>query len=75
MYITVNRKVIAVDEERSPEERRRIASIMRANDKRQKAIENDKKRRGYCLDCHILLTVYGKCSKCGTVWSFHKTQH
>lgn len=75
MYITVNRKTIWVDEERPVEERKRIARIIQRQDKKLREIDAEKKRRGYCLTCHILLTQYGKCSKCGAIWKFHQTQH
>lgn len=75
MFITIDRKTIRIDEERPVEERKRIRNIVKREDARLKAIEEDKKRRRYCPDCHTLLTVYHKCSNCGIVWNFHKTQH
>lgn len=75
MFITVDRKVIRIDEERSEEELKRIRNAMRAQESRLRKIEADKKSRGYCLDCHILLPITGKCSRCGAVWKFHKAHH
>ena len=75
MYITIDRKVIHVDEERTDEERKRIRNILRAQERKLRELEADKKRRGYCPDCHLLLTISGKCSKCQTTWNFYKTQH
>ena len=75
MYITIDRKVIRVEEERPEEELRRIRNMIRAQERKLLKIEADKKNRGYCLDCNVLLTITGKCSRCGTVWKFHKTHH
>ena len=72
MYITIDRKVIRVEDDSTEIERKeRARKSMRAQDLRLKTIEADKKRRGYCLNCHVLLTIHGKCGKCGTIWKFH----
>lgn len=75
MYITVDKKVISIDEERTEEEIKRLRRFLRAQEKKLKEIEADKKRRGYCPDCHILLTIHHRCSKCGIIWNFYKTHH
>jgi uncharacterized metal-binding protein YceD (DUF177 family) len=75
MYITIDRKVITIDENRTDDELKRIRNAIRAQERKLRQIEADKMRRGFCPDCHVLLTVSGKCSKCQSVWRFHKTHH
>ena len=75
MFITIDRKVVRVEDDSEEKLRKiRASKIMRAQDRRQKEIDAEKRRRGYCIDCHILLTQSGKCSNCGTVWKFHNAR-
>lgn len=72
MYITIDRKTIRVDDDSTEIERKeRARKSWWAQEMKLRAIEADKKRRGYCLTCNILLPLSGKCSKCGTIWKFH----
>lgn len=76
MYITIDRKVIHLeDEKRSEDELRKARNAIRMMEAKLAALEADKKRRGYCPDCHLLLTIHGRCGKCGSIWKFHKTHH
>lgn len=74
MYITIDRKVIRIDEEPTEEERKRVRNAIIAQNKKLQKIEQNMKRRGFCLNCHTLLTIYGKCDRCGTIWKFHTHQ-
>lgn len=77
IYVTQYKKTLHV--EGSPEEERlakqRAYRAMLAQNRKDREREQDMKRRGYCLDCNLLLSINHKCPKCGTVWSFRRTQH
>lgn len=73
-YVTTrDKKVIHVEETPMEEETRlqQLRKRLHALEAQAKAAEAEKKRRGFCLDCGILLTQTGKCNKCGTIWQFH----
>ena len=72
MFVKVNGRYIRVedDTEYKRQKARTARRIARLDEELQRQ-EAEKKRRGYCLDCHILLTQFGECSKCGTIWKFH----
>lgn len=73
-YVTTrDKKVIHVEETPMEEETRlqQLRKRLHALEAQAKAAEAEKKRRGYCLTCHLLLTQSGKCNKCGTIWQFH----
>lgn len=77
MYISINKKVIWV--EGSEQEERELKSRSRRAMFRQEKLlreqEADRRRRGYCPDCHVLLSLSHTCSRCGTTWNFYRTQH
>lgn len=73
-YVTTkDKKVIHVEETPMEEETRlqQLRKRLHALDARLKEAEAEKKRRGYCLTCHTLLTQNGKCNNCGAIWKFH----
>jgi hypothetical protein len=77
IYVSQYKKVFHV--EGSPEEekkaKQRAYRAMLAQERKERERERDIERRGYCMDCNYLLSIQHKCPKCGTVWSFRKTQH
>lgn len=75
MFITIDRKTIRIDDDRNEDELKRIRNMIRAEERRLQALEADRKRRGYCPDCHVLLTIHGRCSRCQIIWNFHRTHH
>lgn len=77
MYLSVNRRVIHVEGTKNEEEelKKRQRRAMYLLEKKEQERQRDIERRGYCLDCYYLLSLTGKCPKCGTVWNFHKTSH
>lgn len=77
MWLSVNSKTFRVEGTKSEEDeiRRRNRRAMYLLEKKEKERERDLEQRGYCLDCHVLLTIHHKCPKCGTVWGFHRTNH
>lgn len=73
MFVKVNGRYIRVEDDSEYKKQKAQTALRIARlDEELRRLEAEKKRRGYCLDCHILLTQFGKCSKCGTVWVFHR---
>lgn len=74
MWVTQNGKTFRVEGSKSEEDeiRDRNRRAMYLLNKKEKERERDIERRGYCLDCHLLLPLTGRCSRCGTIWNFHQ---
>lgn len=74
IYVSRFRKTLHV--EGSPDEekkaKQRAYRAMLAQEKKEQERQRDLEQRGFCLDCHYLLSLTHKCPKCGTVWNFHK---
>ena len=77
MYITIDKKVVHIEGSESEEKelKKRMRKAMYAAAKKERDREADIERRGYCMDCNLLLSMTHKCPKCGTVWNKYRTQH
>ena len=66
-FVQVNKKSVRV--ELSPREQEayatRVRNAIRRQDANLRAMEADRRARGYCPDCHLLCTKDHVCMKCG----------
>jgi hypothetical protein len=74
MYISRFRKTIHVEgtPQEEKEARQRARRAMYAAAKKEQERQRDLDRRGFCPDCYYLLSLTGKCPKCGLTYKFHK---
>lgn len=74
MYVSRFRKAIYIEgtEKEEAELKKRMRRAMYAAEKKEQERQRDLDRRGYCLDCNLVLSLTHKCPKCGTIWNFHK---
>lgn len=76
VYVSRFRKVLHVEvsPEEEKREKQRAYRAMLTQERKEKERARELEQRGYCLDCHYLLTIHHKCPKCGTIWNFRKVQ-